>query len=524
MHEQHVIVNQIETILILLLISSAVAICVKWIRLPYSIALVIAGLGITTLHFLPYIGMTPELIMMVFLPALLFEASWNIRFDELRHNLKPIVVLATVGVIISLAVTSFLIRQFAGLEISTCLLIGIMISATDPISVLAMFRKLGLDARLSCILEGESLFNDGVAVVLFKLFAVAAVAGGTIDFTQLVSGFASTVFGGIAIGIAAGLLSSRITRYFDDHLLEITFTTIVAYGSYLMAEHLHVSSVLAVIAAGLVLGNFGSREAMSPSTRMAVDSFWEYAAFLVNSLVFLLIGLEIDWLMLVENRQLILISIGAVLVSRLVVVYGLCPLLSSKKYEIPTQWRHLLVWGALRGSLSMALALSLPVDCPQRSSIIVAVFGVVLFTLLVQGLTIEPLVNFLKVGRSDTKLKSYSLLKSRLVSLGKALDELKQLHKRHEVSTRLYDRQKKSIEAEIDQLRLSIDQLALTNSKIDLLESIALKTHLLGVQKDSLRQQAYSGKADYEIIDELIGTIDRQVEKLTCSEAEEEGA
>jgi CPA1 family monovalent cation:H+ antiporter len=206
--------------------------------------------------------------------------------------------------------------------------------------------------------------------------------------------FFTNVIGGIGVGVFIGLLGSKITSYFDDHLLELMLTTLVAYGSFLIADGLHVSPVLSVISAGIVIGNYGSKTGMSERTREAVSDFWEYAAFLANSLVFLLIGLTINFDLLSRHAVEIFAVIAGLLVSRALVIYGLCPLLSTRQLPIPFGWRNLLFWGALRGSLSMALALSISTQYPHREQILVAVFGAVLFTLLVQGLTIEPFVHF----------------------------------------------------------------------------------------------------------------------------------
>lgn len=392
----------LQILLVLLIVCSSVAAVVKWIRLPYSIALVIAGLAVGVFHLLPRIEMTPELILVLMLPALLFEAALNLRFKDLKENWFPISVFATLGVVVSTLVVAALMYFFSALGFAAALLFGALISATDPISVLALFKKLGVNKRLSLIIEGESLFNDGTAVVLFKLILLSAIAGTTVSLTSAAGTFALMVGGGAVLGIGFGFAASRLTSYFDDHLLEVTLTTILAYGTYLVAEMLHVSPVIATICAGLVMGNYGSRIGMSDNTRQAVSLFWEFAAFLVNSLVFLLIGLQIKMDLLMDHGWLIAAGIAAILIARAVLVYGLSPVIARlEKKEIPTRWRHVLVWGALRGSLCMALALSLPSDFPDREALIVVTFGVVLFTLIVKGLTIEPLVKRLKLTEKE---------------------------------------------------------------------------------------------------------------------------
>lgn len=389
----------LQLFLVLLMVASFVGVVVKKIRLPYSIALVIAGLVIGVFQILPPVEMTPEMVLLLMLPALLFEASWNIKFSELKENLFPITVLATIGVIVSTLAVAGLVYLFSGLGLAAALIFGAMISATDPISVLALFKKLGINKRLTMILEGESLFNDGTAVVLFKLILVTAMTGASFSIHTAVGSFVTSVVGGIALGAGLGYLASRCASYFDDHLLETMLTTILAYGSYLLAEAFHVSPVIATVCAGIVMGNYGSRIGMTANTRQAVNQFWEYAAFVVNSLVFLLIGLQMNFGLFQKYGLLIGICIIATLAARALVVYGLSPLIGGFGNKIPMSWQHVLTWGALRGSLCMALALSLPNEFPHREALIVVTFAVVLFTLLVKGLTIEWLVGRLNIEK-----------------------------------------------------------------------------------------------------------------------------
>ena len=292
----------VRVLILLLLVASAVAMATKWVRVPYTLALVIVGLVISPMHFLPAVHISPDLILLIFLPALLFEAAWNLKLDQLRRNLLPILVLAVAGVVLSTGVIGVILHYGLGLSWRPALLFGAMISATDPVSVLALFKTLALPPRLATIVEGESLLNDGTAVVVFRIILVGAAgsSAGGVALSSL-GEFLMMVAGGLLAGVIVGVLASTLTSYFDDHLLEITLTTIAAYGSFLLAEGLHVSPVIAVLATGLVIGNYGRQKGMSPPTQLAVNSFWEYAAFVVNSLVFLLIGLEIQVTRLGEN-------------------------------------------------------------------------------------------------------------------------------------------------------------------------------------------------------------------------------
>lgn len=388
----------------LLIIASGVAMLTKWIRVPYTVALVMVGLAISPMHFLPPVHISPELILLIFLPALLFEAAWNLKLNELRANLIPIIALATAGVFMSVGVIGSIIHFGVGLPWAASLLFGAIISATDPVSVLALFKKLGAPERLTVIIEGESLLNDGTAAVVFRILTgivvgtTATSSMGGLVLNSLIT-FVVVVAGGVVVGLIVGFVVSKITSHFDDHLLEITLTTVAAYGSFLLAETLHVSPVIAVLVAGIIIGNYGWNVGMSENTQVAVDSFWEYAAFVVNSLVFLLIGLEIPLSMLANHVKHIAWALIGLITARAVVIYFLLFLSNRVTQPISAAWQHILFWGGLRGSLSVALVLSLPLELKDRQSMVAMTFGTVVFSLLFQGLTIAPLLSWLKIDR-----------------------------------------------------------------------------------------------------------------------------
>ncbi len=507
--------DSVEVITVLLLIATAVAMAVKWIKVPYSIALVIVGLLIGVFQIIPRVEMTPELILLVCLPPLLFEASWNLNLDLLKQNWKPIAVLATIGVIISMSVTACILHYFAHVSLQYAFLFGAMIAATDPISVLAVFKKMGVSKRLTILLEGESLFNDGTAVVLFKLVLMVVLAGAVNSYSLLAFDFVKVIVGGILIGCLIGYLASNITKYFEDHLLEIMLTTIAAYGAFILAEQMHVSPVLSVVAAGIVIGNYGSYNHMSASTRLAVNSFWEYAAFIVESLVFLLIGLQVKWELLVENLPLIGIAIGAILLARLVVVYGLSPFLSTKQLPISYAWRHILFWGALRGSLSMALALSLPANLDMKEQIVILIFGVVLFTLLIPGLTIEPLINLLGLKKISPKVNEYQLLRAKLIAIKASLSALESLHHGNSISHHVYEKLKKQALEEQDKIKADIEDLHLANASIEHMQVYQASKQMLESRKDSLISLAKKEGVNQNLIADLIVEIDQQIDGLT---------
>jgi CPA1 family monovalent cation:H+ antiporter len=396
----------VEFLLWLLITAAMIAMLAKVLRIPYTVSLVCGGLLLGAIH-LPFFSplqpghrpdwLTPDVILILFLPALVFEGSVKLDVRELLRNALPLLLLANAGVLIAAAVTGYLVHWLIGLPLIMALLFGAIISATDPISVLAIFRDLRVDKRLTLVMEAESLLNDGTAVVLFEIVLGAAVA----EQWSLLKGIAQffvSVVGGAVLGVALGYLASRVTAIVDDPQIEITLTTILAYGSYLLAYHLHLSGIIATASAGLILGNFGAKKGMSEQTRCAMQSFWEYISFVMNSLVFLLIGLEIHIGELLGNWAAVLLAIGAVLLGRILSVYLLVPLSNRFTEKIPFRWQHAAIWGGLRGALALALALSLPSTFPYREQLLSLTFGVVIFSIVVQGLTMKPLLRILGIA------------------------------------------------------------------------------------------------------------------------------
>jgi monovalent cation:H+ antiporter, CPA1 family len=402
----------IEFLVWLLIAAAIIAMLAKRLRTPYTVSLVLGGLllGVIQLPILSPLQpgnrpnwLTPDVILILFLPALVFEGSVKLDVRELLRNSAPLLLLANAGVLLAALVTGYLVHWLIGLPVLIALLFGCIISATDPISVLAIFKDLRVDKRLSLIMEGESLLNDGTAVVLFGILFGAIVAE-KLTVPQSIEQYFLAVAGGAVLGSALGYLASRITGTVDDPQIEITLTTILAYGSYLLAFHLHLSGVIATASAGLMLGNFGAKRGMSAGTRTAMQSFWEYISFVMNSLVFLLIGLEIHVRELLRNWTLMALAVGAVLVGRVLSVYLFVPLSNRFAEEIPFRWQLVVVWGGLRGALALALALSLPSTFPYRDQILDLTFGVVVFSIVVQGLTIKPLLRLLKLANGHNPI------------------------------------------------------------------------------------------------------------------------
>ncbi|HEU5140199.1 MAG TPA: Na+/H+ antiporter [Bacillales bacterium] len=410
--------TQFELVLLLLAIAAATTAFSKKVNLPYPITLVIAGvalglLPITGLEELKNFFAEDEIfrfaIISIFLPTLLGEATLNLPFSHLKENRKPIITMALAGTLLSFAVTAWLSGQFLSLPIQAALIFGALMAPTDPVSVLSIFKSMGVDRKLAVTMEGESLINDGLAVVLFSISAYqfqVYLGEGSTGILMALFEFVKVVAGGLMIGGILGYLFSKLTRQYDDYPLEIIFSMLLFYGSYFIAEAFHVSGVIAVVVGGLIFGNYGKKIGMSPTTSMNIKTFWDVMALVANSLVFLLVGLEITRISLSDQWLLILGAILIVLISRSIAVY----IGTAWIRTIPLAWMHVFNWGGLKGSLSLALAFSLPKSFPMREEILVLAFGVVLFSLLVQGVTMKPLVKRLGIETETGTVHDYERL------------------------------------------------------------------------------------------------------------------
>jgi CPA1 family monovalent cation:H+ antiporter len=386
------------TFVILFAIASLVAIMARRARVPYTVALVVVGLLVGTLHVVEAPRLTRELLFAVFLPGLVFEAAYNIHASELRATWRTIATLAIPGVVVAICLTCALatiafgvFSPGLGLTWRDALVFAALVAATDPIAVVSLFRQLGVPPRLTTMIEAESLFNDGTSIVVLSL-VLAYVSGTAASITGLTLQFLLVIGGGAAVGLLTGAGLGRLGKTVDDPMVEITLTTIAAYGSFIAAERLHLSGVIATVSAGLVLGTYGREVGMSEATRMSVDVFWEYVAFALNSVVFLLIGFEVQPSGLLVVAIPVAVAFVVLMLSRLAVVLATTAAFRTSSERVPVAWSFILAWGGLRGALSMVLALALPYDFPRRTLLVDLTYGVVLVSLLLQGLTMASFV------------------------------------------------------------------------------------------------------------------------------------
>ncbi len=424
-------------LIILLLVATGVALLSRRLRIPYITGLVLAGLAITEL--LPNrFRLDSSLIFNLFLPILLFESAINTDISRLRTTIKPIALLAGPGVLLCAGITSVLLKLELSLDWIPASLIGVILSITDTALVIAVFKEVSVPHRLVTLVEGESLLNDDVALVLFSLI-LTVYSTGSLSPLDAVQEFVVVIIGGALVGGALGYLSIGLLSQADDPLGGILLTVAIALGAFQAGEFFHVSGVVAVVVAGLIVGNFEHSQTTSASTQVTLFSFWEYAAFGVNTFIFLLIGLEINLITLWQTLPGVLLALIAYQVGRALTVY---PLLASVRFfdrPIPMRWRHVLFVGNIKGSLSTALALSLPATLPDRERLIAIVLGIVLLSLVGQGLTLPWVVRRLKLSRHSKSHQQIEELQAQLMTAKAAQDELESLLKTGVLPKAIYE-------------------------------------------------------------------------------------
>lgn len=406
--------EQVEQLVLLLIVSLVVALIARQFRFPYTLALVLVGLALGRIPIVSGVHLNPEVVLFIFIPVLLFEGSWNVSVTVLLKNWLPVLLLAVPGLLIALAVAASALHFGAGLTWLEALLLGAIISPTDPVAVVSLFRQLRMGERLRTIIEGESLFNDGIGAAAYTIVlglllieegrSAQAIAGWQVGVETV-----WLVIGGPVIGLAFGFLISRLLRHFDDHLIEMAITFSAAYGVYLVGDLLHTSGLLAVVMTGLTLGSYGRQRSMSERTRDVVDDVWEFISYIANSVLFLLLGIQITNSHIGAVFGPLLWAIAGVIVGRALMIFLLLTLqngiaywyarrrsarksLRSSIMPVPRSWRPIILLSGLRGALSLALVLSLPQGMPNSGLFEFVTYGVVLITLLGQGIAMRAIL------------------------------------------------------------------------------------------------------------------------------------
>ena len=528
--------NQIiEITIIFLAIATFVALLTRHLKLPYTVGLVLIGLAIGVInrfqgfelppsieHLFDFTEaiVTPELILGILVTPLIFEAAFHLNWKALKKDLGFIIILAVPGVILTtflVAILLYLVTDITNTEINfgITLVFGAMMAATDPVSVIALFKSLGVPKRLQVLMEGESLLNDGTAIVIFSLVLGAVLAGMSntssqegFNWIKTIIEFVTVSGGGLFIGLTLGWVITLIISHVDDPLIETTLTMVLAFASFLIAEKLHMSGILAVVAAGLVSGNVGPR-GMSPTTRIQVRNFWENAAFLANSIVFLLIGLKIDITELSLLWQPTILAIIAVLLSRLIVVYSF----SFLGKNMPFKWNHVLFWGGLKGAISLALALSLPIALGVETQIKLQnmAFGVVLFSILIQGLTMELLVTKLHLTEKSEIHEEYERRHARAVAARAAYEHLQSMHKEGFFSDYTWSQLSPLLQDHAKTLANAVKDILEYDPKVAAEELYTARNESLRAEKIALLNLLSDGIITEETYTHLVRNIDEQL-------------
>jgi CPA1 family monovalent cation:H+ antiporter len=464
------IADLVSVTIVLLFIAALALVASRVIKLPFTVMLVVIGVVITGIsadgpHWLQKIAdyqISPDVILFVFLPTLIFESAYSLDARQLKDNIWPVMLLAIPGLLISTVIIGTAMHLLAGIAFPAALLLGAILSATDPVAVISIFKQLGAPKRLTILVEGESLFNDATALVLAKILVVVVTAGYFTSEQALdgVVSFFVVFFGGIVVGVLMAWVTGLILGMIEsDPFLEVSLTTVLAYSSFLVAEHmLHVSGVMAVVAAAVTMGSWG-RTKISPSVAGFLHHFWEFLAYIANALIFLLVGLRMELGSLAANLDLLALLVAAMLVSRAIVVFGLVPTLERLPNANPINHRYqaVMYWGGLRGAIALAIVLSLP-EFEYSDLFTILVTGAVLFTLIIQGLTIEGLVKKLGLDvppLSDRLAKNEGILNAKKL----ALTRVPELQSGGLFSPRIAGTLSKVYQLQLEQLRSETSQL-----------------------------------------------------------------
>ncbi len=467
-------------------------------QVPYTLLLLVVGLALALVD-VRLLHLSPGMILMVFLPPLLFEAAWNMRWSDLKQEFLPSSLYAVGGVIISIASVGWALHQFLNVPWMTSLLVGGCLSATDSAAVLGMFREVGAGKRLTTLLEGEALLNDGAVVVAFGVLVELAVSPQPFELSTIVLRFFVVTGIGLGVGGLIGLCFAVLTQRYELDWVEQSLTLVAAYGSYLLVEELGGSGVFGVVAAALVIGNFSTEPGVLPPKRSSLVDFWEFVAFLVNSILFLLLGDQIHLPRLLQNIETTAVAIVAIVGARALTIYGFTAVTNWLAHtKISWQDQTVLWWTGLRGSVSIALAISLPLAIGGRDEIIANSFGVVWFTLLVQGLTTKPLLEKLNLLEDRSLQQQYLELIARRDALQQVFAHLNQ-DKPLTIDPQLHQSQQTFVGQKLQQLDADIVNLRGSHPCV---QDFSLEQHqaeLLAIELNVYQQFVRDGSIEHPL-------------------------
>ena len=506
MQHSAIVQEQLEPILFVLAVGSAVAIAAKRVGVPYNVALVLVGAVLVFMHALPKTAMDPQVILIVFLPILVFEAALFTDSSGLRQAQRPILALAVPGVLLSLLATAAVATWALALPFEATLLLGALLSITDTVSVLLAFRSVRVPHRLAAIMEGESLFNDGTALVLVSVTTSAILAQGHLDLTHAARALLIATVGGAGLGAGFGALGAIVLRKTPDNLTAILASLVMVFGTSLAAERVHASPVIAVVVVGVFVSR-AARDVLGPSRVLALHGFWETAGFVLNVWIFLLVGMQLRTELLVQEAGTIVLALIAMHAGRAVAVYGCFFVLRALRAEVVSmRWQHVMVFGNIKGALSMAAVLALPTTLVYRERLIAIVFGVTFVTLVMQGLPFRRVLIWLGVQVQPKNIGS-ELARATLISARRAQTELDTLLTEGLLSRKEHAQRWAAFQRQIiasEQLLRASDTDADSDHLSDLAVLTGQKTALMDAARrgiiSSETAQAHAAELDTQIV------------------------
>jgi len=510
----------------LMVAASALAIAAKRVRIPYNVALVVGGLLISVVGLLPGAPpLNPEVVFFVCLPLLLFEGGITADVAGVRANLTPIATLATLGMVLAIGATGTALHFALGLGWGPALLLGAMLSVTDTVSILYAFRRAPVPRRLSGIMQGESLFNDGTALVAYAAIVGVVASGGT-DFSLPMLGLKVVLatLGGLAIGVALALVAGFVVRHSKDPLVEIMVTTALAFAAFAMGEQLHLSGAIAAVTAGLVMGIILRRH-VAPQSQVALHSFWEYAAFGVNTFLFLSVGLTTRPQVLIANLPQTLLAVACVFAGRAVAIYlpFLLLRLVHPAQALPLRWQHIFILGNIKGALSIGLALGLPEATPSRELLVAIAFGVTFVSLVGQGMMLSGAMKWLGLFEEDPVAFAVARQQASLIASRAARQELEMLHDQGLIPRAVYEHLRGNYQvriagAERELRRLSEQHLALGARLV-----LTTRRRLIDAERTALMEARRSGLIPDATAEEQLAHLDERTLELEHVLAEAPG-
>jgi CPA1 family monovalent cation:H+ antiporter len=509
----HSMRHELEGFLLVLAIGSAVAIAAKRVGMAYNVALVLVGLILVFLDVIPVTKMDPEIILVVFLPLLVFEGALFADAGDMKAAARPILALAVPGVMLSLIGTAAVATFALDLPFAVALLLGALLAITDTVSVLLAFRSVRVPHRLAAIMEGESLFNDGTALVLVSL-GTAVVASGHFSAPDTLRELLVAIVGGLALGAGFGALGAAVLRQTPDHLTAILASLVLVFATSLAAETVHASPVIAVVVAGVIVGQ-AARRLLEPSRVLALQGFWETTGFALNVFIFLEVGMQISAPMLFEQAPSIALALLALHAGRAVAVYGCFGVLRAlRREDVPLRWQHVMLAGNIKGALSMAAVLALPQDLPHRDRLITIVFGVTFVTLVTQALPFRVILRKLGVA-SASATPEFDEAKAILVEARRGQAELDELLASGLISRKDHAERRAAFQRQIIQA-----ETKLRGPAGEVVRDALADVAILAAQKAALLEAARRGLIAEETAHARVNVIDRELVQATSPERE----